>query len=109
MAYDNSNEVRETLLEVELSRGDLIKVDLITKGGTKKSFDIRRWYTDDEGEVRPTQKGVRIGDDTIVDVVKSIVNSMTEEQLVDLSGVLSDDVRETLGFDSDYGSCEEED
>jgi transcriptional coactivator p15 (PC4) len=54
-----SGGVSNILLFEQRQRGDLWRLQLCTyKGST--AIDWRKWYQDDEGEVRATKQGVRI-------------------------------------------------
>lgn len=44
-------------------------------------LDVRHFFTDSNGEIRPTQRGVRIYEDILVDVAAAILGALTEEEL----------------------------
>lgn len=100
MAY-NRDEVRTEIASFPVGmRGDSIKVAEIKSKTGNISVDIRRWYigTDASGEEveLPTQKGIRLNDEILVDVVACMINNMGAESLIDLVEGLDDDVRDSI-------------
>ena len=87
MAY-NKEEKKDNLLTLEKNqRGDYIKVDAVlpeSKEGLK-SVDIRLWYTADDKEIKPTQKGVRINEEQLFDVVKAMCSLLQEDEKENLA------------------------
>lgn len=57
--------------DIDKGRGEIIRVELSEyKGST--FLNIRVWYTDKEGEYKPTQKGVSFTLDQFEDLKKAI-------------------------------------
>lgn len=97
MAYNNQNETTTVLLDIKKNdRGDYLRVSKIEKGDVT-SFDIRNMYTNDDGELAFTQKGVRIKDEDMIDVAVAILTSID-------SGFLEDIINKA-GIESDYYPC----
>lgn len=89
----------ETLLE--FSRGGKttypIRVNRVDGGDVK--YDIRNYYTDNNGDIRPTSRGVRFEAEHVADIVSSILNDCAEEGLEIISELLSkcsDEVKSAL-------------
>lgn len=75
MAYKQQSEQR--LLELEHnSAGEYIYVTLVE--GNYKSYDVRTFYTDAGGEIRPTKKGVRMRTEEAVEVLGAIIHSLED-------------------------------
>ena len=47
-----------TLQEWPLANGEVLRLRLCTYK-SRDYLDLRRWYTDDAGELKPTPKGIR--------------------------------------------------
>lgn len=62
MAYDASKEERKEVGRIRKNdRGEYIIVSLVKNKDTgAEAVDARLNYTDDNGEIRPTQKGFRV-------------------------------------------------
>jgi hypothetical protein len=61
------NNIR-TLMKTPLNkRGDFLIVNLNESSG-RQYVDLRRWYTDDDDDLKPTQKGVSIPMDEVANV-----------------------------------------
>ena len=99
MAYNNQNETTTVLLDIKKNdRGDYLRVSKIEKGDIV-SFDIRNMYTNDDGELAFTQKGVRIKDEDMIDVAVAILTNIDE-------GFLEDIINKS-GLNSDYYPCDD--
>lgn len=88
MAYNAENDLRKELgLFGKNNRGDKIAVTKITntKSGDV-SYDIRNMYTTEDGEVRPTAKGVRIREELMDKIINVLLkeNGCGLEQDLDL-------------------------
>lgn len=92
MAYNADNETKEVLAEIQKNnRGDFIVASKITNKNTGAvSIDIRQNYTNDEGELRVTQKGVRLNAELLPDLVKGLVRALEENEVMDLGDELAD-------------------
>lgn len=61
------NNIR-TLMKTPLNkRGDFLIINLNESSG-RQYVDLRRWYTDDDDDLKPTQKGVSIPMDEVANV-----------------------------------------
>lgn len=92
MAYNADNEIREDLgLFDKNSRGDKVAVTKITNKKTGNvAYDIRNMYTNDDDEIKPTTKGIRLNSELVVEVVKSLLNGLGEDERQDLLQILDD-------------------
>lgn len=70
-------------------RGDHIAVSRSTYGGSD-GIDIRNYYTKEDGEIAPTQKGVKINTELVRDVMALILKAMTPEEFMDFEDVYED-------------------
>ncbi len=87
MAY-NKNEKKEVLLQLEEnSRGERIIVNVVTDldNGTSK-FDIRDWYKDDNGELKPGKRGIRLKREDTIEIVAAIISALNTDEKFDLEG-----------------------
>ena len=103
--YDASKEVREDLLDLRKNnRGDYIRVAQIknTSSGAE-SMDVRNFYTNDEDEVCPTSRGIRISSDFAFDVIKAMINILESNELMDLQDEIERIVDERVGDADDSG------
>lgn len=91
MAYSADNETKEELVKIQKNnRGDFIVASKITNKNTGAvSIDIRQNYTDDEGELRLTRKGVRLNAELLPDLVKGLVRALEENEVMDLGDELA--------------------
>ena len=83
MAYNSQNETQKEIAVVDKNtRGDKIRVARIEKVGktqTTVSVDVRTMYTADDGEVRPTQRGIRIDSETAPDIILAMIKALGED------------------------------
>lgn len=105
MAYNASNEERDTLVSLKKgNRGDMVIANKITNKNTGSvSVDIRQYYTNDEGEVLPTSKGVRFNSENLKEFIKGLVQALESDEVLDLADELSEMT------DEDYIDEEEDD
>jgi len=61
-------------------RGDFIRAARVTSDKGEEYLDLRIFYTNDEGEKCPTQKGVRFNTEIAVDVVAALLDAMTPDE-----------------------------
>lgn len=100
MAYNAENEKIIELGALEKSRrGDEIKVRLISKS-TSDAIDIRNWYTDNDDEMKPTQKGVRINAEQAGELIKMLVVGYVKLYSVQADELL-DELKETVEAELD--------
>lgn len=83
MARTYNNKESNVTLVPRNDRGEYIKVArLVPEGNQLESIDIRNHYTSDQdGKVYPTQKGVRIHSEMLVETVVAILHACTDEEL----------------------------
>lgn len=74
MAYDSSNEKRTELGKIQKNdRGDYIVITQIDNEKTGNcNIDVRAYYTTDDGELRPTQKGVRFNAELLDEFIQAL-------------------------------------
>jgi hypothetical protein len=86
MARTYNNKESNVTLVPRNDRGEYIKVArLVPEGNQLESIDIRNHYTSDQdGKVYPTQKGVRIHSEMLVETVVAILNALRPDELEDV-------------------------
>lgn len=91
MAYNAANESRKNLVEItKNSRGEYIVAAQITNNNNgNQSLDIRQFYTNAEGSVLPTSKGVRISTEMAYDLIAGIIEVLEEDELMNLVDVIN--------------------
>lgn len=65
-------------------RGDYINVSRSSYKG-KEGIDIRNFYTNANGELAPTQKGVNINSELLGEVMALVLKVMSVEEFLDFS------------------------
>jgi hypothetical protein len=65
-------------------RGDYINVSRSSYKGAE-GIDIRNFYTNGEGELAPTQKGVNINSELLGEVMALVLKAMSIEEFLDFS------------------------
>lgn len=65
-------------------RGDHINVSRSSYKG-KEGIDIRNFYTNANGELAPTQKGVNINSELLGEVMALVLQAMSIEEFLDFS------------------------
>lgn len=58
------------------NRGDIIRVSKAAEKSGGNSIDVRMYYTDDEDNVLPTKKGVRINSELAPEVLALMFEAM---------------------------------
>lgn len=91
MAYNASNEERKEILNIKKNdRGEHIKVaKILNKKSNVSSLDIRLFYTNADGELCPTQKGIRISDELAYDLAYALVGSLEENEAMDIADAVN--------------------
>lgn len=84
--YDTS---KETELKVKVmkknNRGEYIQIKRLRNERNKsESIDIRTMYTTEYGELALTKKGIRINSEQVVDVVTSLIECLSKEEIIDI-------------------------
>lgn len=92
MAYNANNEIREELAKIQKNdRGEFVVATKITnKNSGNVSIDIRQNYTNADGEVMPTSKGVRFNAENLVELLEGLVKGLESNEMVDLADKLND-------------------
>lgn len=92
MAYNAGNEERTELAVVNKNdRGEKIVITkIVNKSTGAMSLDLRNYYTDADGVLRPTQKGIRVRDEIVYEVVKGCLGALDEYELTCLKDYISD-------------------
>lgn len=84
MAY-NENSTITTLAEVLVNKrgSESIRVNkYVNNENGEVSYDIRRWYLNDNDEFAPTQKGVRVKREFIQDILNAITADLEEDGVI---------------------------
>lgn len=82
MAEFKSNDTAIELGELLLNKrgSEMLRINKHVNNETgEESYDVRRWYYDDNDEAKPTSKGIRIKKDMMRDVISIILNDMGED------------------------------
>ena len=82
MAYNIKDEKQQEFCMVPKNdRGEYFRVArVIPPQNRMESIDIRLYYTDDSGDVRPTKKGVRVHTEALPEVVVAIFEALSKEE-----------------------------
>lgn len=99
--YDNQVQT-ELLVFGENARGECKKLTLKetpAKGGgqAKKSFDLRSCYTDDNGELQFTKKGITIPDEEWEAVISAMIREINYEDIQEIEEALNER-KQKLGY-----------
>jgi hypothetical protein len=86
LAYNFKDEIQEIIgIFDKNSRGDKIRVTRIIKEKSNTIYvDVRNMYTDQDGEIRPTQKGIRLNSEIAVDVICAMLEALGDEAIQDV-------------------------
>lgn len=105
MAYNASNEERTELAVIQKNnRGDnIVVVKIKNKTTGTESVDIRNYYTDDDGELKPTSKGIRLNMELAAEVVKAVLKSM---HVVEVEDIFDEFREEISALNSDSEEAE---
>ena len=108
MAYNQDNETREELLSLQKdNRGNYIKVAMIQKNGKDtRTLDIREFWTNDDDEICPTKKGIRIKDEFALDTITAMLKILEYDELEDLKTSIENMLEAADADDTDSGSDE---
>jgi len=88
MARTYNNKETNVTMVPRNDRGEYVKVcRLIPEGNRLESIDIRNYYTsENDGKIYPTQKGVRIHSEMLVETVVAILHACTPSELEEIWG-----------------------
>ncbi len=65
--------------DIDKGNGEVIRVEISEFKG-QQYLNIRTWYTDKEGELKPTQKGVTIRPEQFADLKAALLQAEGEIQ-----------------------------
>lgn len=86
MAYNSNNEVQEVISTLDKNkRGDKIRVTkIINSKYGYVSVDVRNMYTTEDGDVRPTTRGIRFNSEMAPDVIMAMLEALGQDTVQDL-------------------------
>ena len=88
----------ELIAQFEKNATEVVRVSLTEFRG-RKLIDLRVYYTDDEGEYRPTRKGISISVDGYPEFRNAIAR--LDKVLLDQKLVTADDIEDALVLEND--------
>ena len=88
----------ELIAQFEKNATEVVRVS-ITEFRGRKLIDLRVYYTDDEGEYRPTRKGIAIAVDGYPEFRNAIAR--LDKVLLDQKLVTADDIEDALVLEND--------
>lgn len=65
-------------------RGDFIRIARIIPAKGNEAIDIRMFYTDEMGQLRPTSKGIRISTEKVAEVIRLMMKGLKIEEYEEL-------------------------
>ncbi|MCB1180026.1 MAG: transcriptional coactivator p15/PC4 family protein [Leptospiraceae bacterium] len=60
--------------DIDRGRGEVLRIEVSEYKG-KKNLNLRIWYTDKEGELKPTQKGVTVAPEHYEELKEAILEA----------------------------------
>ena len=110
MAYNASNEVQEEIVRLQKNqRGDYLVVKKVTnKNSGNVSVDVRNYYTNDNDEVLPTSKGIRINSEMLLETMMAMAKCLEIVEVEDLKDAL-DQILDIEGLGDDTDVPDEDD
>lgn len=88
----------DLIAQFEKNATEVVRVS-ITEFRGRKLIDLRVYYTDDEGEYRPTRKGISISVDGYPEFRHAIAR--LDKVLLDQKLVSADDIEDALVLEND--------
>ena len=82
MAYSYVEDSREELGTIEKGSNTVL-INKI-KSGERESVDIREYYTDEAGELKPSKKGIRLNTEVAADLILSVAKALEVDELSDV-------------------------
>lgn len=82
MAYSYVEDSREELGTIEKGSNTVL-INKI-KSGERESIDIREYYTDEAGELKPSKKGIRLNTEVAADLILSVAKALEVDELSDV-------------------------
>lgn len=103
MAYNANNEKQEEIAVIQKNnRGDHIVIKKVTsvKSGNV-SIDVRNYFTNEDGDLQPTSKGVRINSELLLEAMMAMAKGLEANEIEDLKDALDTLLDEAEVDDSD--------
>lgn len=88
----------ELIAQFEKNATEVVRISLTEFRG-RQLIDVRVYYTDDEGEYRPTRKGISLAVDAYLDFRNAVAR--LDKLLLDRKLVTADDIEDALILESD--------
>lgn len=82
MAYAYVEDSREELGTIEKGSNKVL-INKI-KSGERESVDIREYYTNEAGELKPSKKGIRLNTEVAADLILSVAKTLEADELSDV-------------------------
>lgn len=82
MAYPYVEDSREELGTIEKGSNTVL-INKI-KSGERESVDIREYYTDEAGELKPSKKGIRLSTEVVADLIVYVAKALEVDELSDV-------------------------
>lgn len=82
MAYSYVEDSREELGTIEKGSNTVL-INKI-KSGERESVDIREYYTDEAGELKPSKKGIRLSTEVVADLIVHVAKALEVDELSDV-------------------------
>lgn len=103
MAYNNQNQNQVRTCRIKKNdRGDYVDVQRIETQSGNLYIDIRQMYTTKEDEIKPTQKGVRLNSELVLDLLVGILKAADDADLINqLIDAMEDESDDEDGEDED--------
>jgi hypothetical protein len=60
--------------DIDRGKGEVLRIEISEYKG-KKLLNLRIWYTDKEGELKPTQKGVTVSPESYEELKEAILEA----------------------------------
>lgn len=64
----------ELIKDIDKGKGEVIRVEISEYKG-KKYLNLRVWYTDKEGELKPTQKGIAVAPELYEELKEAVLQA----------------------------------
>ena len=92
----------ELIAQFEKNATEVVRVSLTEYRG-RKLVDVRVYYSDDEGQYRPTKKGVSLSVDVYPDFKRALLE--LEKILLERDLISPEDLADVPAVEVDEGSC----
>lgn len=64
----------DIIKDIDRGKGEVLRIEISEYKG-KKLLNLRIWYTDKEGELKPTQKGVTVSPESYGELKEAILEA----------------------------------